>query len=312
MIRTLIQRVIRLFFHNLGYKLLSILLAVIVWAIIQGEQVQEVSSEVQINIHVANGYGIRGEMQRTKAATIRGPQAWLLEVPKKLVADVYLTAGKVGRYRIRLSKDDVKNLNERLELVIHEPYLDLFVDRLIERTVPIKESLHGTPADGFVVEGVTIEPNTVVVKGIRTDLLKLRYVLTEPIEVSEQRESRILTAKLASPGLGADALAIDSVQVSLRLGDSKVNKRFGAIPLDIEGTEFGGNVKPPTVSILVQGVPGILTRLRSSDFRAYVDAKGLTPGRHESDIQIKLPPEITLMETFPEKGILTLEKERSK
>ncbi len=310
MIRALFEKILRLIFHNLGYKLLSILLAVIVWAIIQGEQVQEVSAEIQVNIHVAPGYGVRGELQRIKSATIRGPQAWLLEVPKKLEADVYLAAGRVGRYPIRLSKDSVKNLNERLELVIHEPYLDLFVDRLLERQVPIKESLHGTPADGFVIEKVTIDPNVTLVKGIRTDALKLRYVFTEPIDVSDLKESRTVAAKLASPGLGADALAVEKVQVQLTIGESKINKRFGMIPLEVVGEGHPAFVKPQFVSILVQCVPGVLSTLKASDFKAYVEAKGLSPGRYERDIKIKLPPDVELVETFPERGTLTIDKAR--
>jgi hypothetical protein len=297
-------------FHNLGYKLLSILLAVIVWAIIQGEQVQEVSAEVRVTIHVANGYGVRGDLQRIKAATIRGPQAWLLEVPKNLEADVYLAAGRIGRYRIRLNKDDVKNFNERLELVIHEPYLDLFVDRLLERTIPVKESLQGAPADGFAIEKVSIEPSFTTVKGIRTDLLKLRYVFTEPIDVSGLSENRSIAVKLASPGVGADALAMDTVQVSLQIGDSRVNKRYSMIPLEIDDDQQIVTIKPQLISIIVQGLPGVLSTLKSSDFKASVAVRGLGPGRHELPIKVILPSETNLIETFPEKAVVTIEKQR--
>jgi hypothetical protein len=309
MIRSLLSRVIRLIFHNFGYKVLSLFLSVIVWAIIQGEQVQEVSREVLVSIHVAPDYGIRGELTRVKAATIRGPQAWLLEVPKKLTADVYIPTGKVGRYRIRLSKDDVKNLNERLEIIIHEPYLDLFVDRVMERVIPVKEAIHGSPADGYIIEKVNIDPKTVTVKGIRNDLLKLRYVYTEPIDVSGFQESRVLDVRLVSPGLGADALSTDMVRVALQVGDSKINKRFGNIPVEIVGADQGATVKPEHVSIMVQGVPGVLNFLKRSDFRAFVEVRGLGPGRYEQDIRVKIPADTALIETFPEKGIVTIGKD---
>jgi YbbR domain-containing protein len=309
MIRSISQKITHLLFHNFGYKVLSLFLAVIVWAIIQGEQVQEISREVLVAIHVPPEFGVRGELVRIKAVTIRGPQAWLIEVPKKLTADVYIPSGKVGRYRIRLSKDDLKNLHERLEVILHEPYLDLFVDQLMERSIPVKEAIHGTPAEGYIVEKVNIDPKAVLVKGIRNDLLKLRYVYTEPIDVSGYQESRVLDVRLVSPGLGADALSTDMVRVALQVGDSKINKRFGNIPVEIVGADEGATVKPQFVSILVQGVPGVLNFIKRSDFRAFVEVRGLGPGRHEQDIKVKIPADTALIETFPEKGIVAIGKD---
>jgi hypothetical protein len=230
-------------------------------------------------------------------------------VPKKLTADIYIPPGKVGRYRIRISKDDIKNLNERLEIIIHEPYMDLFVDKLIERSIPVKEAIHGTPAEGYIVEKVNVEPKMINVKGIRNDLLKLRYVYTEPIDVSGYKDSRVLDVRLISPGLGVDALSTDMVKVALQVGDSKINKRFGNIPVEIVGAEQSARVKPQFVSILVQGVPAVLSTIKASDFKAFVEARGLASGRYEQDIKVKIPADTVLIETFPEKGILAIGKD---
>jgi hypothetical protein len=289
MIRKLFEKVLRLIFHNFGYKLLSLFLAVIVWAIIQGEQ-------------------IRGDLNRLKPVTVRGPQAWLMEVPSRLTADIYIPPGKLGRYRVRLSKDDFQNMNERLEVIFHEPYLDLYIDRLMERIVPIKEAIHGTPAEGYIVEKVTIEPRNVTVKGIRTDLLKLRYVYTEPIDVSGLQESRVVETRLVSPGLGPEALSVNAARVSLQIGDSKINKRFGHIPIELVGNTGVASVKPGFVAVLIQGVPGVLNFVKRTDFKAFVEVRELAPGRYEQDIKVKIPADTVLIETFPEKGIVTIEK----
>lgn len=309
MIRAFFEKLLRLIFHNLGYKLLSILLAVIVWAIIQGEQVQEVSTEVHVTIHVAPGFGVRGDLQRVKAATIRGPQAWLIEIPQKLAADVFIPPGKLGRYRIRLSKDDVKNLNERLELVVHEPYIDLFVDRLGERTLPVKEVIHGSPPDGLTVEKVNVEPKSVVVKGIRSDLLKLRFVYTEPIDVSGMQESHRNEVKLMNPGFGPDALSTDKAEAFILIGDGKNYRRFAGLPVEVLGSPLKGSVKPLSVNLSVQAAPDVLSRLKRSDIRVSVDANGLAPGRYEREVQVKLPPDVNLIESQPEKVGLTLSKD---
>ncbi|MBC7532162.1 MAG: hypothetical protein H7318_11320 [Oligoflexus sp.] len=304
--RPLLRSIMNLLFNNFGYKLLAILLAVVVWAIIQGEQIQEVNREILVEIHVAPEYGVRGDLLRIKAATIRGPQAWLLEVPKRLTAEVFVPAGKIGEHRVRLSKDDVKNLNERLELIIYEPNLVLYVDKLMERSVPIKETLHGAPAEGFTVERVTIEPKNVVVKGIRKDVMDLRTIYTEPVDVTNLQQSKMQDVRLISPGLGSDALSIESAKVQLQVGNSKINKRFSNIPVEVIGAQRRTKITPQFVSILVQGVPNVLNNLQRSDFKAFIEVRSLGPGRYEEDIKVKIPAETVLIETFPEKGNVTI------
>ena len=64
-----------LFFHNFFYKILSVLLAILLWAIIQGEQIQDKNVEIAVNVHLAPGYSVRGKTNtRIKAATVRGPR----------------------------------------------------------------------------------------------------------------------------------------------------------------------------------------------------------------------------------------------
>jgi YbbR domain-containing protein len=304
--RALLRSLFNLFFNNFGYKLLAILLAVVVWAIIQGEQIQEVNREILVEIHVSPEYGVRGDLLRIKAATIRGPQAWLLEVPKRLTAEVVVPPGKVGEHRVRLSKDDVKNLNERLELIIHEPNLVLYVDKLMERSVPIKETLHGAPAEGYTVEKVSIEPKNVIVKGIRKDVMDLRTIYTEPMDVTNLQQSKSQDARLISPGLGSEALSQETVKVTLQVGNSRINKRFSNIPVEVVGAQRRTKITPQVVSILVQGVPNVLNNLQRNDFKAFIEVRSLGPGRYEEEIKVKIPADTVLIETFPEKGNVTI------
>ncbi len=309
--RSVLRSILNILFNNIGYKLLAILLAVVVWAIIQGEQIQEVNREILVEIHVPPEYGVRGgDLLRVKAATIRGPQAWLLEVPKRLTAEVFVPREKVGgEYRVRLSKDDVKNLNERLELIIHEPNLSLYVDRLMERAVPVHESLRGSPAEGFNVEKVTIEPRNVTVKGIRKDLMELRNIYTEPVDVTGLNANKTIEARLISPGLGGDALSQEVVKVNLQVGSSRINKRFANIPVEIVGAERRVKFSPQMVSILVQGVPNVINSLNRSDFKAFMELSKTAPGRYEEAIKVKIPADTVLIETFPDKGAISVLKD---
>ena len=161
------SKVIQLFVHNFWFKFLSFILALLVWGIIQGELVQEEHRDIQVSLQVPPGFTIRGDLIRSRSATLRGPKVWMIDAPKLLQAEIPIPRGKQGRLRVRLDKSKIKGLSERLTLTIHDPYLDIFVDRSIERTVRIKEVLQGTPAEGYIIEKISMEPQIVTMKGVR-------------------------------------------------------------------------------------------------------------------------------------------------
>ena len=129
--------------------------------------------------------------------------------------------------------------------MIHDPYADLFVDKEMEKIVPIKEVQQGTPEDGYIIEKVNIEPKMVTIKGIKNDLTKIRNISTEPIDVSGIKENKSFDIKLNPPsGISVEDLSIDKVKVSFQVGVSKVNKRFGSIPIEVTSTDFKADVSP--------------------------------------------------------------------
>ena len=76
---------------------MSFLLAILLWAIIQGEQIQDKNVEIGVNIHLAPGFAVRGDSLRVKAATVRGPRVWMLESPQRLEADIFIPSGQTGK-----------------------------------------------------------------------------------------------------------------------------------------------------------------------------------------------------------------------
>lgn len=300
------SKFIQLIVRNFGFKLLSLALAVVVWGIIQVELVQEEQKEIRVNINLPPGYAVRGDLVRTRSATIRGSKVWMIDAPKVYEADVYVAKGRRGRVRLRLDKSKIRGWNDRLQLTIHDPYIDLFVDRIMERTVRVKEILQGTPAEGYFIEKVTHKPQFVTLKGVREDLLKVRQVVTEPLDISGISGNKSLEAKLISPGEGVESISTKTVSVFLQVGDSKINKRFGNIPVEVVGSEFETKIKPSKVTIMVQGTPGILNFVKREDFKAFIEAQGLRPGRYEQDIKVKIPPDTVLIEAFPEKAIVSI------
>ena len=291
-----------LFFRNLWYKIAALFLACLFWYIVQGEEILEVNRRIVVHIKVPEGYVIRGPETRFKDATLRGSRVLLGDFSTKpLEATIRIPEGRVGQVRYRIDKDLIRNWDNRLRLTVHDPYLTLSVDEKASKKVPVREYLKGSPADGFIIEKSLIKPNTVTVTGLKADVERLEEVLTEPLDVERLAASKTFEAKLHPKDMPRSALSIDRVQVTLVVGEKKINKRFTSIPVEAVGGEFLTAVKPRFVTIVIQGTPGTLAGVKREALEASVEVRDLEPGkRHNRAIQVKIPPDTVLIETMPQ------------
>ncbi len=76
----MIRKLANFIFHNFFYKLAAIVLAMIVWGIVQGEEVVEFNRRIKVSIQVGDGFAIKGKPYRFVEATLRGPRVLLGEI----------------------------------------------------------------------------------------------------------------------------------------------------------------------------------------------------------------------------------------
>ncbi len=299
------KKFFQLLFKNLPYKLGSLFIAVIIWGIVQGQEQLEIDRKMTVNIAVADGYLIRGESIRRKDVTISGPRVLVSDYASRpLEAYVRIPRGAVGNIRVRIGREYLRDWSDRIKLTVHDAYITVFVDEKSTRNMPVREVLQGTPSEGYFIEKVTINPPEVQVVGLKSEIKKTKEVVTETIDISGIKESRTVEVNLKGQGLTTHEFGVDTVSVMLQVGDSRVNRKFENVPVEIVGTDYLTSVRPKFVTIEIQGTPNVLKFVKTSDFRAFVEARGLSPGRHERAVQVKIPPETVLIETTPEKAIL--------
>lgn len=289
--------------HNFQYKLAALLAATLAWVIVQSQEILEFNNRLLVTIEPPPGFILQGPNVRSLDVTIRGPRLLTGDMLNKaLETTIRLDYGSRGPIRIRVGKEHFGDWNERIKMTIHDPYLSLFVDEQSTRTLSIREILQGTPAEGYLIEKVTVTPNEVVVTGLRSQLQRTKEVNTEPIDINGIKVSKSVQANLIASDMDNATFEFDTVTVNLQVGESKINKRFGNVPVDTVGSDHLVAVRPKYVAIEIQGTPGVINFVKREDLRAFVDLTGVAPSRIEKDIQVKIPPETVLIETFPEKG----------
>ncbi len=296
------DRLHKLLLHNLPYKITAAILACMLWYIVQGEEILEVNKRIAVTVAVPDGYTIKGPTLRYKDATLRGPRVLLgqyMEGRKPLEATIKIPPGKAGQLRYRVDRENLTSFDPRVRMTIHDPYIVVTVDEVSGKKVPVREVIEGVPAQGYMLEKVVIEPDSVNVSGLKVDLAKVNQVATEQINISGLKQPKVFEVSLVKTGLGEVQLGVTRVTVKVAIGEQKINKKFASIPVEVVGSDYLTNVRPQFATIVIQGTPGVLSFIKKADLRAFVDVRDLTPGRYDREIQVKIPSETVMIETHP-------------
>lgn len=293
---------------NVVYKILAIVFAVICWYLIQGREIIEINRQIRVNLVVPEGYGVKGPATIMKDATLIGSRAHLAKLTRRipLEAEIRISEEQRGSFRVRLDKENIADWNERVKLTVHEAYIRVEVDKLMTREVPIEIFLQGVPADDYIIEKTTVEPDSVIIIGLQGEASKMQKVLTLPVDVSGLQKNRSFVVGLAGDSVDI-SYDIEEVKVTLQVGEKKVNQKFEGIVVEVTG-DLPAKLDPPTVAITVQGVPAVLNFIDASSFQAFIDIKGLGAGKHERKVTAKIPESTVLIETLPENIFVEIKK----
>ncbi|MEN9809268.1 MAG: hypothetical protein RLZZ488_835 [Pseudomonadota bacterium] len=183
---SLASRLLRTLVHNLGLKLLSIGFAIALFLIVRSQQVREFNRAVRVRLFTENGVLVIGPQERVANITLRMPDTLFTRLPteEELTGEVDLRKENLGKIRVSLSGENFPNLDRRYSVIIHDPWLDIELDKLVQKKVQVKAVLQGAPRTGYEIQRVTIDPPEIELSGARQDLAKLESISTIPVDVS--------------------------------------------------------------------------------------------------------------------------------
>ncbi len=156
----------RLYRRNYLIKLLSLLLAFVLWVYVSNEQnpVREKIINVNLeNTELAQSFLITGGMPESVRVRVQGNRIQLANLGTgDFRAVVDIPEGKTGEMVLPVRVIAPSGL--RVAQVIPEE-VHITVDRIVERQVPVAVSLRGTPAQGYTALAPVCQPGTVTVRG---------------------------------------------------------------------------------------------------------------------------------------------------
>jgi YbbR domain-containing protein len=187
-----------------------------------------------------------------------------------------------------------------------EVHLDVIADNASKNAVPIAAVWDGTPAPGYHVTQVTIDPATVTVVGDADELATLVAIDTVPITIAGATQSLTRMVELAVP-TGFSVATVDRVTVRVTIDVEDATRTFGA-GFELVGADptLAYQIGATQVTLTLFGPVLELDRIAQSPLLVDLDVTGLGPGIHQVEATPRIPAVLSATATTPSSVTVTI------
>ena len=227
------ERLRDLLFENLGLKIASILLSLLLYAHVVTDQEREQVVQIPIAaVGLADSLTSVGELPPRVAVKVRGKWKDLIRLGlTRPFLSIDLATAKPGMFRTSITAEDISRRAIPPELsrivsvteVLDPRSVDLAIEPKATRSLPVRARIVGTPASGYVLDRVPdVEPDSVRVMGPARLVQEIDTVYTQAVDITGEREKIQRQVSLALPANVAN-LETRRCVVTIRLARSDVD-----------------------------------------------------------------------------------------
>jgi hypothetical protein len=204
------ERLRDLIFQNLGLKVASILLALLVYAHVVTDQEREQVVQIPIAaVGLADTLTSVGQLPPRVAVKVRGKWKDLIRLNlTRPFLSIDLATAKPGAFRTTITSEDISRRAIPPEMsrlvsvteVMDPRSVDLAIEPKATRSLPIRARIVGTPAAGYVLgQTPDVEPDSVRVMGPARLVQEIDTVYTVAVDITGEREKIQRQVSLALP-----------------------------------------------------------------------------------------------------------------
>jgi YbbR domain-containing protein len=257
---------------NLPLKLVSLVLAVLLWFVIAGEKTSEMGLSVPVELqNFPKDLELTGDPVDTVEVRLRASPGIIQRLtPGDVSAHIDLVEAHEGERIVHLTPDSVRVPFGVTVVKISPSIITLNLERTLQKTVPVRPRLLGRPAPGYEVAEVTAEPAEARITGPKSRVQEIESAYTEPVSV-EGVEANVVDH--VNIGLEDALLRIQGnprVRVTARIREVEHTRAFPNLPVEVRRGVAGA--RAPRVTVVLAGPASVLDQLDGAAIRPYVDA----------------------------------------
>lgn len=177
----------RLLLENLSLKTSAVVLALILWIFVSSKGQTELSMSVPLEyINIPAGIETAKHIEKSANIVIRAHESLLKNIRKEDIrVNVDVSRAKKGEGLFYIKKDDVRLPYTATIISIEPQSLKIVFEETISRRVKINTVVTGAPESGYHVKSIEVMPKDIVIEGAQSEVRKVGYIKTEPIDITE-------------------------------------------------------------------------------------------------------------------------------
>jgi YbbR domain-containing protein len=291
-----------LFGRHLGVKLLSLVLAVVLWYVAVGREWAEMGLNVPLElVNIPPDLVIANQIPDGASVRIRGSVNLTRQVAeKRLRFSLNLADAKEGPNQFNLQPDQL-DLPRGLEITRLAPNsVTVELEPLVVKQVSILPVIKGEPPIGYIIEDIVLKPKQVQVQGPESVVGPVEILWTEPIDVTALKESATIKTELSLPDVSVTLAGPNTVEAQLRITEKIISRQFKDVPVTAVNAPELFRIDPKAVDLAIRGPMNALNALEiNKGLGVSVDLSGLEPGRTQVPPQVAVPANMEVISIKP-------------
>jgi YbbR domain-containing protein len=175
--------------YNWHLKLISVVLATMLWMLVATETSSEIGMEVPLEYrNIPSQLEITGDTTNSVQVRLRGSANVIRDISGKDVSTtIDLSKMRPGDRIVALSPQNVQAPFGADVIRVNPSSVRFNLERTMKKIVSVVPTISGQPSDGFEVGKVMIDPSKVEVEGPESRLNTLESIATVPIRLDRRQ-----------------------------------------------------------------------------------------------------------------------------
>jgi len=209
--------------RNFGPKLFSLALAFALWLVVAGEQREEHTVNVPLNLSsLPERMVLVNDPGEVVGVKLRGPKSLVSGLPPDEVnLNLELSRLKEGENLVAVRVEAIQ-VPRGVEVVQTSPKaLRIVLEPVAEREVLVAARVEGTPAAGHYLRRVLARPDRVRVVGPRSEVRQVAQIYTSAISIQGRSRDFAIWTSLEPVGKFMKVDGATAVEVSVEIGSGR-------------------------------------------------------------------------------------------
>lgn len=258
---------------DFALKILSVLIALILWSYVKSEQKQQRSLDVELElVNVPSHLMLERDVDEQIKVKVIGPKSRVESMNQEYLGTLSLDLSKshIGLNTFWIQEDDFKlPYGIKIDRIVPQ-IIRVDLDKAITNTLPVLPKFIGKLPEGFEMSSYELDPEVMTVKGTQRSMSSLKKLYTTDIDLKSMRSYYEQEVPIDTSSLNVK-LQHNTALLRVKIKENTVSKVLKKVAIQYDSEQY--RINPKQVTIHVEGMAGDMLALDQKNIN--VDIEGL-------------------------------------